>query len=270
LTVPGKRTVLDSGWLAVGRSVTILWIFVLCFGAAAVFALWNRGKKIHGPPGWRTFAAIWVTPGLLFFTFVFLNYINSGYLLVLAPPAFVWLAARVQAFHAQTPRLGRILVACGIAVNCAAFLGAPFYWSYRSVRRFEADLMFRSTQLRQRFDPATTLIIGFDSHFLGYRHAGYSLPEFWTAQYPEVQYREGPRVFVMKERATTLVSVLPRQGLERFVLFPLPDGPAYSAYLAGVLEKLPAGIATKIDMAGTPVWSAPVSALPFLFPVAGR
>jgi hypothetical protein len=41
------------------------------------------------------------------------------------------------------------------------------------------------------------MIAGFDSHFLGYRHAGYYLPDYVVVQYPEVKLSSGTRAFAM-------------------------------------------------------------------------
>jgi hypothetical protein len=157
-----------------------------------------------------------------------------------------------------------------VAVNTMAFVLAPFYWSYRSVTAFEHDLSARTLAMRRHLNPADTLIVGFDSHFLGFRHAGYALPEFTTVLYPEVRYPEGPRVFLMKAGDTRLAKSLSRNGFQRFVLYPLPLGAAYAEYVDGVLSKLPAGTLTKIELDSQPVWAGPISALPLLFPAAGR
>ena len=88
------------------------------------------------------------------------------------------------------------------AANVLIFLFSPLYCSYRSVRRFEAQLEGIRTGLPQLGSPEDTLVIAFDSHFLGYRHAGYYLPGYVTVEYPEVKLREGTRVFAMHERDT--------------------------------------------------------------------
>ena len=88
LTVPGKRTSLSDPWLAVGRFLTIIWIFVLCFGTASLFSFVREPRPRAAGADRTRFNWIWIAPGLLFFTFVFLNYVNSGYLLVLCPPVF--------------------------------------------------------------------------------------------------------------------------------------------------------------------------------------
>jgi hypothetical protein len=85
---------------------------------------------------------------------------------------------------------------------------------------------------------AGTLIIGFDSHFLGYRHAGYSLPDYATVEYPEERLNEGVRVFAMHCRNTQLLAALPTGSYTRFVLLPLPYGSdSYRDYVKKVRRK---------------------------------
>ena len=267
-TVPGRRTTLSSPALAVARLVTIGWVFVLCFGAAAAFLFHRSEKRVSHSPGRRTFTWVWITPGLLFFTFVFFNYINSGYLLLLSPPLFAWLSARIDAFldSERRPLLRRAALAAGLALNCAVFVRAPVYCSYRGVRDFERSLPAITRDFRAHLDPAKTLIVGFDSHFLGYRHAGYYLPAFVTVQYPEVSYADGRRVFLMHADDTQVVRSFAPGGFERFAMFPLPEGEDYAAYLKKVQAKLPEGSLTTVVIGQSKVVMGPVSALPLLFP----
>jgi hypothetical protein len=268
LTVPGRRTTLSSPALAVARGFTIAWVFVLCFGAASAFLFQSTHKLFSPSRDRRTFTWVWIAPGLLFFTFVFFNYINSGYVLLLSPPVFAWLSARIDAFLRAEghPLLRRAALAAGVAVNCVVFVWAPFYCSYRSVRNFERSLTAVTGDFREHLDPANTMIMGFDSHFLGYRHAGYYLPEFVTVEYPELSYNDGRRVFWMYGGDTQAVRSFGTGGFDRFAIFPLPDGGEYSDYLKKVQAKLPAGVLNTVLIGKSKVLMGPVSALPPLFP----
>jgi hypothetical protein len=271
-TVPGRRTTLSSPWLAVARILTMAWIFVLCFGSASILAIWPQAKTAPKPARRAWFVWAWIAPGMLFFWLVFLNFVNSGYLLVLCPPAFAFVAARLYTFVSSLDHrlLRRATVTAGAAVNCAVFLFAPLYCSYKSVREFETSLAAIVQDFAGNLDPEKTLIIGFDSHFLGYRHAGYYLPHFVTAQYPEVGYPDGKRVFVMHERSTEVVPRLPVGNCEQFVFFPLPAGDDYTAYLDTVQSKLPRGALSTIIIGRRKSLTGPVSLLPILFPQTGR
>ena len=271
-TVPGQRTALASPWLAVARILTIAWIFVLIFGAAAVFAIWPRARTGAKGARLRGFVWAWIAPALLFFALVFLNFVNSGYLLVASPPALALLAERLYHFVSAPDRrmLRWAAVAAGAAANCAFFFFAPLYCSYASVRQFETSLTAIVDDFSSHLDPHRTLIVGFDSHFLGYRHGGYYLPHFVTVQYPEVAYPDGKRVFVLHERSTEVVRRLPADGFERLVFFPLPEGSEYARYLDVLQSKLPPGSLTAVILGRRKVLSGPISLLPALFPETAR
>jgi hypothetical protein len=109
------------------------------------------------------------------------------------------------------------------------------------------------------------LIIGFDSHFLGYRHAGFYLPSFATVQYPEVSYSDGPRVFLMRDGETEVVRSFDIDRFEHFVFFPLPEDSGYSTYVNRVLAGLPAGVVNPIMVGNRKVLAGPAWAIPLMF-----
>ena len=81
---------------------------------------------------------MWVAPGLLFFTLIFLLFVNSGYLLVISPPVFAWLGLQASEWYAAKP--GKIaLVLAMAAANCLVLMFAPVLL-YASVRHFETEL----------------------------------------------------------------------------------------------------------------------------------
>ena len=267
ITVPGKRTTLSSPALAVARAVTIAWIFMLCFGAATPFLF--RRSEWRGTDSVRCnrFIMTWVLPGVLFFTLVFLNYVNSGYLLLVCPPAFAWISAGIHGFVRSKQRrlVRRAALAFGFAVNCAIFLCAPIYCSQKGVRDFERELAALRQDFGKHLDPATTVIIGFDSHFLGYRHAGFYLPSFLTVQYPEVSYADGTRVFLMRGGQTDVVRSFSINGFEHFVFFPLPEDSESSKYMGRVLAELPAGVVNTITVGNRKALAGPAWAIPLIF-----
>ena len=115
--------------------------------------------------------------------------------------------------------------------------------------------------------PGDTLIVAFDSHFLGFWHAGYSLPQFLTAEYPELALPDGTRVFAMHGRDTSLLPSLPAVTSERFVFYPLPQGdPSYQKYLEGVESRLPSGAIRVVHAEGVEFVTGSVSCLSRLFP----
>lgn len=123
------------------------------------------------------------------------------------------------------------------------------------------------TTLPQIANAQNTLIIGFDSHFLGYRHAGYYLPGYFTVEYPEVKLMEGTRVFVMHDRMTRLLAGLPATSCSSFILFPLPLGDnEYVKYMQDVEARLSGVTLRTIHAGGHDYVMGPISALPKFFP----
>jgi hypothetical protein len=212
-----------------------------CFGAGLLVLLAGALPGASDKPK-KLFTIAWILPGGLFFSLVFFAYVNSGYLLALSPPVFAWLGARAASWYSRS-RGGKwtkaILVGLAAGANVAFFLGAPVYFSYRGVREFEASLASIRANLPRLFSAKDTLIVGFDSHFLGYRHAGYYFPDFMTVQYPEVPLEGGPRVFAVEHRNTILLRELPLNRFKKFVFFPLPEGDGYRSYVDGLRRRFP-------------------------------
>lgn len=269
--VPEKTTVFNSSPAnSIARAFTIFFIYLLGFGAASIAPLEARYRTAPEDPRKKIFTLVWIVPALCFFTFIFLKFVNSGYLLLLAAPACAWLghwAAQWYEHAGWRKSVKHTLIGVFAVVNIFIFLESPLYCSYRSVRRFDATMEAVRTALPQVAPPQGTLLIGFDSHFLGYRHAGYYLPDYSTVEYPEVRLREGVRVFAMHDRNTRLLATLPTSQYSRFVLFPLPaDSGSYKEYLQTVLRKLPhAGLQT-IHLDGFDFVTGPISDVACLFP----
>ncbi len=274
-TVPSKDTVFNSSpATSIARAVTIVFIYLLTFGAASVAALGALQGTVPTDPRKKSFTIVWMAPALCFFTFIFLKFVNSGYLLLLAAPACIWLGCWASDWYGKSPWRRPVkltLIGLCAAVNVLIFLESPLYCSYRSVRKFEAQLEGVRTILPQLYAANDTLIIGFDSHFLGYRHAGYYLPDYFTVQYPEVSLEEGVRVFAMHQRDTRLLTELPISPYSRFVIFPLPGGDAgYAKYLGNVKRLLPSQSLRTVRVGEDDFVSGPIALLPLLFPSAAN
>jgi MFS family permease len=275
LTVPSRGMIFNSSaFNSLARGCLIIGIYFLCFGCAAVLPLQAVRDDFAVDRRKTSFTLAWIAPGLLFFVFIFLKFVNSGYLLALSPPICAWMGLWASRWYAN-PRLGtavKMLAIAGCAAaNTVVFIRAPLYCSYASVRQFERELAGIIRTLPQVASPRDTIIVGFDSHFLGYRHAGYYLPDYLTVQFPEVQLEAGMRVFTMQHRNTRLESVLPATSAHNFVVFPLPVGDrSYSDYWALVGKRFPAGELRTAEAGGREFSLGPVADLRFLFPVAAR
>jgi hypothetical protein len=163
------------------------------------------------------------------------------------------------------------LTALFAAVNSLIFIYAPVYCSYASVRHFEAELRSALAAVPQIASPADTLIVGFDSHFLGYRHAGYYLPAYVVAQYPEVRLVRGIRVFVMEHGDTRLADQIPVNGFKKFLLFPLPpDDGEYRDYMDRVRARFSTGALHTVMAGGREFSFGAITDLAPLFPVTAR
>jgi 4-amino-4-deoxy-L-arabinose transferase-like glycosyltransferase len=268
--VPSKDTVFNSSpATSIARAFTIVFIYFLCFGAASLAPLGAMFRRAPVDAQKRNFTIVWIAPALCFFTFGYLKFVNSGYLLLLFAPACMWLGSWVSEWYeavAWRRSLKLALIgACAVA-NVLVFLASPFYCSYRQVRRFEAELEGVRTALPQVASAQDTVIVSFDSHFEGYRHAGYYLPDYLTLEYPEVKLKEGPRVFAMHARDTQLLVELPVAPYTRFVLFPLPSGDSYRAYLQKAVERVPNQRLNIVSAGGHEFITGSISDLPLLFP----
>jgi len=278
LTVPSRGTVFNSSLMnSVARACVIAGIYLLCFGCAAILpVLGSGGKSAIDPCGTArrkaVFTRVWMAPGLLFFTFIYLKFVNSGYLLALAPPVCVWMGLWASVWYANLRwrrALKMLLIASCAAVNTAIFIFLPVYCSYGAERRFESEIASITGALRQLESPRDAMIVGFDSHFLGYRHAGYYLPGYLTVQFPEVRLVAGPRMFTMQHRDTRVEARLPDTSAREFVLFPLPSGDKeYSDYMASVRKRFPPGHLRTVVREGHEFTMGPVADLHFLFPDA--
>ena len=270
LMVPSRGTVFNSSPVnSVARGLTIVFIYLLCFGAASLAPLGARFRTVPVDSRKKVFTLVWTVPALCFFTFGYLRFVNSGYLLLLLAPACAWLGAWASWWYrnaAWSKSLKWAVIGISAAANVLIFLAAPLYCSYRSVRRFEAELTSVLTALPQVAPARDTLIVAFDSHFLGYRHAGYYLPDYLTVVYPVAHLKTGPRIFTMHDRDTQLLRQLPATSCTRFVLFPLPvEGNMYKGYLDKVEAQLPGRDLRTIRLNGHDFVTAPIADLPLLF-----
>jgi hypothetical protein len=268
--VPSRTTIFNSSPVnSIARAITISFIYLLTFGAASLAPIAGlRNIRVRSTE--FLFSAVWTGPALCVFTFVYLKFVNSGYVLLLAPPGCVWLGVWLSQWYRDSDLslvAKRSIIAGGAILNITIFLLSPLYCSYRSVRRFESQLRTVHGALAKIADPEDTLIVAFDSHFLGFRHAGYSLPQYLTVEYPEVPQRDGVRVFAMRGRDTSLLPNMRAAASERFIFYPLPqDGAGYRKYLESVESKLPAGAIRVVHIDGVDFVTGPVSCLSSLFP----
>ena len=270
--VPSQSTVFNSSPAnSIARAFTIFFIYLLTFGVASVAPLGALADSTPADPRKRYFTLVWIAPALCFFTFGYLKFVNSGYLLVVFAPTCMWLALWASKWYKSSPwprSLKLTVIGVCAAVNVFLFVSMPLYCSYRQVRRFEAELEDITRALPQVGSARDTLILSFDSHFNGFRHVGYYLPDYLTVEYPEAHLKEGPRIFSMYERDTRLITALPAAPYTRFVLFPLPAGDSYKEYVQKVMDRLPDKSLQLVGFGGHDFVTGSISDLRLLFPEA--
>jgi hypothetical protein len=273
--VPGQDTVFNSSpATSMARGATIVLIYLITFGAASFIPLFAGRDNYWQDSRKKLFSLVWIGPALFFFTFIFLKFVNSGYLLILVAPGCIWLGYWGSMWYVRSGwrRSAKLTVAgfCAL-VNTVIFLASPFYCSYRSVRQFEGELDGIRGTLSQLGAANEILVIGFDSHLLGYRHAGYYLPDYEVVEYPAVKLQEGMRIFAMHERDTRLLRGLPVGSYSRFVFFPLPAGDAKNReYLQTVEDQVGSRNLQTVRAGQVEFITGPVEDLPLLFPEVNK
>ncbi len=277
--VAGQRTAFTSTevggvWLVFARSVAILVIFAMTFGffsfsVVSLVSTWGRGPRGTERNVERSlYFLVWLIPGLLFFTFIYLNYVNSGYLLVLTPPLFAWLGRAVCT--GPTPGWPQVRVpalATIAALNTWIFLSGPMYCSRRSVLEFEREWGRTVEFVRATYDPKTTVLIGLDAHFHGFRHASYYLPEYRIFAYPDTRVAGQVRLLTAHNQDSRMI--VPPDSLAPFeqVLFlPMPRDDENVEYLQAVV-KATSGIHETLteDRIGA---AGPISSFKTIYPAA--
>jgi 4-amino-4-deoxy-L-arabinose transferase-like glycosyltransferase len=267
----GRETVFNSSpFTSLARMLAIFLIYVVCFGSAVLLSgnAFRREPKDHARQ--RLFTLFWIAPGLLFFAFIFFRFVNSGYLLVVSPPVFAWVSLWVSEWYSGLRIAQRhkfAAVALFATINVVVFLVTPIYCSYRSVREFEANMLSIRQAVPGIASPEHTVIIGFDSHFLGYRHAGYYLPQYVTVLFPKLPTAGGRRIAMMQNRDTHLLDRVDTARFTNFLLFPLPsDEKAYMDYATKVKAMFPQADLRTVHVGNRAFVTGPISDLRFLFP----
>jgi hypothetical protein len=240
--------------IAFARAMTILAIFALTFGFFIVGSLAQltsrkRTESQDERDGKRSrFYLVWLIPGLLFFTLIFMRFVNSGYLLVLTPPLCAWLGAMAaKRYRPEDSTLRRVTPLVLAGLNIAIFLYAPVYCSRQDVLEFESRMREGIDYVRNTYDPDTTLIIGLDAHFHGFRHASYYLPEYQTVAYPSISRVDSVRLLAAREQDSRLITAPVELPFDQLVLFPMPHEGEYEARMKFLVESIPG-----LEAANTP------------------
>ena len=206
----------------VARVLCILAVYVLIFGAVALLPI-ARPLPARFDASKRVFAMVWIMPGLLFFALVFMRLINGGYLLVLVPPILAVIGAQAAEWYneAGSGLLGKRAAVCGFTLfNLAAFLFTPTYFSYQFVQTDLRKIGGFDQAMRRGVSPATSLIVSFDDHRFGWRHAGYYLPEFTSIEWPERTSGQDVQIRAMSHGQSEILHALDAGSFQQIVFYP--------------------------------------------------
>jgi hypothetical protein len=108
------------------------------------------------------------------------------------------------------------------------------------------------------------VLVGIDTHFLGFRHAGWYLPRYRVVQYPGQEESGRPFVSLMQGRRSVRNYALP--AAERYVLFPLPEAEEYRESWRAFVAQLPEEGREEIRCGQVRLTSGPATHLRALYP----
>jgi hypothetical protein len=170
-----------------------LYALALPVAGAAIWLLARVGEVRGGRTALRSYMwlfTLWMTPMLLFYTWVHIG--DPGYVFTFLP-ALLLVAAR---FTAELPRilaalrlrpLARVavpaLLAFVIVANTGIFLYRPITLTAHGIRQQDRTIDGKIAYVRSHGDPATTLLISYES----YRHWLLYLPDYHV-QFVDVTY----------------------------------------------------------------------------------
>ena len=246
----------------------LLLAYALCFGVAAPL-LFVRGLPIKTPlDGWK-FIIIWLTPGLLFFLYN-LNPMVLGYTLFIFIPLVAILGAKIAALPIikQKGKGGLFFIMALLVVHAASFFYLPFYISQASVMQKEREIQQIERAVKMIASPEKSLIVGVDASFYGFRHLGYSLPEYQVLSFPEISFSQGLGVFSMQNKRTKIIKTIPTRQYEQFVFY-YPGARSMDTYQM-LFPNLHVANISNINIDGHEFLLGPASALINIFPGSAR
>jgi hypothetical protein len=171
-----------------------LYALALPVAGAAIWLVvhWREGGRIAMRPYIWLFA-LWVTPMLLFYTWLHIG--DPGYVFTFVP-ALLLLAARftiaipelLRRILATVPNSVRnglvpLFVAAVVILNTGIFLFRPLTLTAHGIRQQDQTIDAKIAYVRAHGDPRTTLLISYES----YRHWLLYLPEY-RVQFVDVTY----------------------------------------------------------------------------------
>jgi hypothetical protein len=269
-TVPAM---IDKGSLLGGVMVAVIHLLLICLFYLITFSalapiIFMRGLSLGDWADQKQFVLIWIVPGLLFFTFMYLSVTNMGYMAAIFPPLFLIIGAKTAKWYQQAKsgwKKKTGFVAFVLLMNSVVFLYVPFYMGYQDTKKYENDILLARDALNQATEPyvENTLVVAVDAYRRGFREAGYYSPEYFVVQYPEMALLADIKVFAMHDRKTIILDKIPMEKYPRFVIFPT----RHDEHIQEVLWAMfPEGSVSKKSKNGYTFIEGPSSELKYLFP----
>ena len=247
------------------HSLLVLFFYGVGFAAAAPLIL-MRGLPLGSWDSQKRFALIWIIPGVLFFSFIFITFSNMGYMSVIFPPLFAIIGAKVAKWYEQIGERWQYktgFVAFIAIVNTMVFLYVPSYMGYQDRKNYENNILLTQEALNKSIDPASTLVVALDVYRYGFREAGYYSPEYLVVQHPEMPLSSSIKVYAMHNRKTVILDKIPMEKYSRFVVFPTPR---HENVQEELWSMFPEGSVSKVSKNGYTFIEGPSSELKYLFP----
>jgi len=150
----------------------------------------RSGSPLAIEPADAKFILFWALPALAFYTIVISKSNNPGYALVYSGALYIAAGAAVSAdslnLAAGTNSLSgkrNVFLAYLTVIaliNTALFFGLKFNFSYRGMSENNKTSQSYIREIKSRFSPKDTIVVGGESFFVSYRHAAWYIPEFKT------------------------------------------------------------------------------------------
>jgi hypothetical protein len=185
-------------------------------------------------------------------------------------PLVAILGAKIAALPIikQRGKAGLFLIMVLLVIHAASFFYLPSYISQVGVMQQAREIQQIEQAVKMIASPGKTLIVGVDASFYGFRHLGYSLPEYQVLSFPEISFSQGLGVFSMQNKRTEIIKTIPTKQYEKFVFY-YPGARSMDTYQK-LFPKLHAANISNVNIDGHEFLLGPASALINIFPSSTR
>ncbi|MBT0652956.1 ArnT family glycosyltransferase [Geomobilimonas luticola] len=188
------NSVFDRGWVAFKLYSQTLYDFtiysagsgILAIGFAAYVRLRKKTPQATSGSNVCLFIAAWSLPSFIFYLLIFIHPANPGYALIFTPPLLVISASATVYMCKELHRLvdhdiTAALILVLLLINTGVFMYSSYMISWKTIKNHDRDIELMVEDMRS-FDPNTTVFIGNNYVFYGFRQIMYYLPQYRTYQ----------------------------------------------------------------------------------------